>query len=112
GLAQGATQRTVERISTLRQNCGQYGSSSGILLLRLGSVVEQPGLGLSSPELLIFDNYFPLELLVAAVVAGVAGFSRTKIGRRGKENVPPASSMTFTWQVYSPGLSWASGTSN
>ena len=35
----------------------------------------------------------------AAAGAGAAGLSRTRMGSRGNEKFPPASSITLTWQV-------------
>ena len=48
------------------------------------------------------------------MVAGTAALTggRTRTAIRGKLNAPARSSITFTWQVYCPGFSSLSGTSN
>jgi hypothetical protein len=46
-------------------------------------------------KLLMTISQYPPE----EPVATGAGFSRTRMGSRGKEKVPPASSITLTWHV-------------
>ncbi len=50
--------------------------------------------------------------VVAGAAAGAAVGSRTRTAKRGKAKLPAASSITFNWQTYGPGLSPLNGTSS
>src|SRR5665213_2745601 len=62
----------------------------------------------SQGELGYLDGITPLDVVVAG--AGAAGrgtgtaAASTFIAIRGKLKLPPASSITFTWQIYVPGF--------
>jgi hypothetical protein len=71
----------------------------------------------SQPRFCYFDGVTPLDVVVTG--AGAAGTgtdaaaaAKTFIAMRGKLKLPPASSITLTWQIYVPGFNCVSGTSN
>src|ERR1700677_4434483 len=47
-----------------------------------------------------------------AAAGGAATGSRTRTAKRGKAKLPAASSITFNWQTYGPGLRPLNGTSS